>query len=152
MIRVKLTLLLIVAAVALTMPGPLRAQECPAFRWERFISAGPQDAKVYKEHQSALGKRVTEVHFGALEGRYAKVYLFAEYDGDCLRRVVSAGSYALTALLSDADDEAKRLHHFDLYTVTMHATLGFEEGTPDLDAFRKMAFDVLNTRPDEGAD
>lgn len=66
-------------------------------------------------------------------------------------RVVSIGSYALTAMGLDGEGSTgdDRLYHADLYEPNSHATLGFYEGKPNLDEMRALAMSVFSEQPVE---
>ncbi|MCB1332479.1 MAG: hypothetical protein KDK26_02260 [Roseivivax sp.] len=140
-------------AVSAATGGAARAQDCAPLPWGRFLSPGPQEFQVVNLHRVRDGAAIYEVHFGALAGDYAKLYLFAEYDAaGCLLRALSVGSYTATAGLDaqagDGDDG--RLYHIDLYEPGSHSTLGMQRGKPKLDAVRALALDVFKN-PARGA-
>ena len=123
--------------------------DCPHFTWGAFVAPGEQSYEVVGRETSALGHIIYEVHFGELSGENAKIYLFAEYVGDCLRRVVSAGSYETTnAFHQDLNPGIDyRLFHTDVYERDTHFTLGFHKGPPDLDTLRAQAHEVFSQPP-----
>ncbi len=138
------------AACALGLAcGAVSAQvsdSCPRFGWERFTNPGAQDYTIVQQHSSPLGHQILEVDFGELKGDYAKAFLFAEFRGDCLLRMVSVGSYSFTAEYhAKANPDATyRLFHADLYESETHSTLGFFEGEPNVDEIRAMAMEILS--------
>lgn len=64
-------------------------------------------------------------------------------------RVVSIGSYALTAMGLDGEGSTgdDRLYHADLYETNSHTNLGFYEGKPNLDEMRALAMSVFSDQP-----
>lgn len=125
---------------------------CPPFRWGAFVAPGDQTYEVVGRHTSPLGHDIFEVHFGEIKGENGKIYLFAEYRGDCLLRVVSAGSYDATNAMHQELNPGidYRLYHIDLYS-DVHATLGFHQGPPDLEAVRAHATQIFSQPPDSGS-
>lgn len=129
---------------ALLAAAPLRAgadSHCPNFPWFSFIDPGPQS---YTQREDLLAEGdvlIRAFEFGELVGAYAKVFIFIRFDGDCLTRAVSLGSYEMTNLVGAP--EGGRIYHLDLYAPDRHATLDFFDALPEYDAIRGRALDAL---------
>ena len=125
------------AGLFLASAGFVQAQEaeCPALGWGRFLHPGPQSYAVTEVVATAEGTRMVGITFGALEGEYAKLFLFLHMEGDCYLEAVSHGSYAY---LVDGETGA-RSYHLDLYSPGMHATLGMSKEPLDYATARALA-------------
>ncbi len=133
------------AACLLSGSAVMAQNACPLDPWWSFLDPGPQTPEL-KEEIERGDTVILGYAFDDLQGRFAKVYLFAEDDGACFTRVVSFGSYAGTNMIAgelDGDDDRGRVYHGDLYEPDSHTTLGFYEDAPSYVEAREIALGVL---------
>lgn len=86
------------------------------------------------------------LEFGPLRGDFGKLFMFMVGDDECIREVVSIGSYETTASFGRSirrSSPGKRLYHADLYDRKSHATLGFYDGPPAYEEAKRMAIETL---------
>lgn len=120
-------MIIVLFALMMGIAASAEEQNCTPLGWDRFLLPGPQEFEVREDIEPEDGVLIRVLEFGELKGDYAKVFLFLRFDGRCISRAMSLGSYAATNALSEP---GTRTYHLDLYEPGQHATLGFYNGVP----------------------
>lgn len=127
------------AAFAQTDAQPLG---CADESWGAYISPGPQEFERREVISLDENRDIIVIEFGALEGEFAKLFIFLEDNGACFTRAVSVGSYAFTNMFA-AESGQDRVYHIDLYEYESHSTLDMRDTPPSYAEARAIALRVL---------
>ena len=138
----------VVLAAALSAPAMAqesRPEGCVIEQWPAFLAPGPQEHQVRETLTTDAGE-IYAIEFGALEGEYAKLYLFFLVHDGCERKVFSVGSYGyMNDFARERGElgEGERLYHLDLYTPENHDTLEIRYDRPSYAQMRERALNLL---------
>lgn len=122
-----------------------RPEGCVIEQWPAFLAPGPQQHQVRETFQTDAGE-IYAIEFGALEGEYAKLWLFFLVHGGCERKVFSVGSYGyMTDFARERGEigEGERVYHLDLYGPETHDTLEIRYERPGYAEMRERALNLL---------
>ncbi|MCB1343632.1 MAG: hypothetical protein KDK24_21700 [Pseudooceanicola sp.] len=138
----KLALVLI----ALALAGPAAAQQadrystdCVMKSWAGFLHPREQSPTQRECIDLGEGRAILAYGMGELNGDYTKLSVFLLDDGQCFRKAVSAGPYAMTNALTGGP----QLFHIDLYEEGLHATLSMSHERPVHGTARALALTQL---------
>lgn len=138
-------------ALAVALAAPAAGQEgarpegCVIEQWPAFLAPGPQEHQVREKLATDAGE-IYAIEFGALEGEYAKLWLFFLVQGGCERKVFSVGSYGYMTDFARERGEigaGERVYHLDLYGPETHDTLELRYERPGYAEMRERALNLL---------
>ena len=136
-------------AGALAVPAAAQAQErpegCVIEQWPAYLAPGPQEHRVRETLETDAGE-IHAIEFGALEGEYAKLYLFFLVHEGCERKVLSVGSYNYVTDFARERGEigaGERVYHVDLFTPGKQDRLEIHYDRPGYREMREMALNLL---------